>query len=61
MVCLGDVRENTVYKGDKDNNNNNKYVVIVIFIVNVVVVIFIVVVVNVFVVTYLPGVLLLQI
>ena len=23
MVCLGDIRVNTLYKGDKDNNNNN--------------------------------------
>ena len=22
-VCLGDIRVNTLYKGDKDNNNNN--------------------------------------
>ena len=35
MICLGDIRVNTLYKGDKDdddnnndnnnNNNNNKY------------------------------------
>ena len=23
MVCLGDIRVNTLYKGDKDNNNND--------------------------------------
>ena len=23
MVCLGDIRVNTLYKGDNDNNNNN--------------------------------------
>ena len=23
MVCLGDIRVNTPYNGDKDNNNNN--------------------------------------
>ena len=23
MVCLGDIRVNTLYKGDSDNNNNN--------------------------------------
>ena len=23
MVCLGDIRMNTLYKGDKDKDNNN--------------------------------------
>ena len=33
MVCLGDIRVNTLYKGDKDNddnNNNNCYCLIII-------------------------------
>ena len=37
MVCLGDIRQNTLYKGDRDkdkDNNNNNILIRFIFIIS---------------------------